>query len=478
MESAKTRAKVIIIGAGASGLFAAYNLSKQNLTTDIIILEAESRIGGRVHTIPFNDHVIELGAQWIHGRGDNPLWKFVTENNIALADRANRDSEGLFLRCDGEPVPKSVSEETIDFLWSIHEEANKFSRDPDCVESVPKSMGHYFKDRFAAWLESDKKSDDETTRSWRKQLFQWFIKFEECDTGCDNFYEHSCISWGEYLDYGDDASFARGYVSVLDAMVSQMPDVPIIFEQTVTKIQYNHVGVQVSTSSGQDYFAEHVISTLPLGVLKKLHTSLFDPGLPTSLVSAIESISFGSIDRIKLDFLEAFWDLEDPGLLIVQKEELQNKVTRQNWFRHIFTFDEVLYHPTTLMGWISGDAARFMEELSDDEIASDICHYLESIMQKFKRDPSWKLPKLRQIVVTRWSSNPHFCGVYSYRNQNSDAQGITNEDLSRPESIKECPRVLFAGEATDAKHYGTVHGALSAAQREVARLELFWKNNQ
>ena len=26
--------------------------------------------------------VVELGAQWIHGRGENPVWKYVNENNI------------------------------------------------------------------------------------------------------------------------------------------------------------------------------------------------------------------------------------------------------------------------------------------------------------------------------------------------------------------------------------------------------------
>ena len=74
--------KVLIIGSGASGLYAAYCLVNQKLTSDIIILEAEDRIGGRIYTVPFNDHCIDLGAQWIHGGGDNPLWKFVKENNV------------------------------------------------------------------------------------------------------------------------------------------------------------------------------------------------------------------------------------------------------------------------------------------------------------------------------------------------------------------------------------------------------------
>ena len=119
-----------------------------------------------------------------------------------------------------------------------------------------------------------------------------------------------------------------------------------------------------------------------------------------------------------------------------------------------------------------------MESLTDTEIAQDICDYLQDVMQKYKNDSNWKIPKLRKIIVTRWHSNPNFCGVYSYRNQESDAKGIVNKDLSWPVYVQGCPRLLFSGEATDAEHYGTVHGAMSAAEREVSRLQAFWKNNQ
>ena len=40
------KCKVLIVGSGASGLYAAYCLVNQKLTSDIIILEAEDRIGG------------------------------------------------------------------------------------------------------------------------------------------------------------------------------------------------------------------------------------------------------------------------------------------------------------------------------------------------------------------------------------------------------------------------------------------------
>ena len=87
-----------------------------------------------------------------------------------------------------------------------------------------------------------------------------------------------------------------------------------------------------------------------------------------------------------------------------------------------------------------------METLTNEDIAQDVTDYLQEIMRKYKADPDWKLPKLRQIVVTRWNSNPNFCGVYSYRNQDSDAKGIVNKDLSVPVYVRGYPRLLFAGE--------------------------------
>ena len=75
-----------------------YTITQALYTLDIILCQADSRFGGRVRSLPFNDGVIgldhaemllcviicflELGAQWIHGRGECPLWKFVNDNQI------------------------------------------------------------------------------------------------------------------------------------------------------------------------------------------------------------------------------------------------------------------------------------------------------------------------------------------------------------------------------------------------------------
>lgn len=55
--------KILIIGAGASGIAAASKLISHGFE-HVLILEAENRIGGRIHTIPFGANVLDIGAQW------------------------------------------------------------------------------------------------------------------------------------------------------------------------------------------------------------------------------------------------------------------------------------------------------------------------------------------------------------------------------------------------------------------------------
>ena len=69
------------------GLHAAYTLSEKGIS-DVVVLEAQERIGGRIKSQQIkgpqiNDGWIELGAQWIHGRGKNPLWKFCLEKKVS-----------------------------------------------------------------------------------------------------------------------------------------------------------------------------------------------------------------------------------------------------------------------------------------------------------------------------------------------------------------------------------------------------------
>ena len=82
--------KVVIVGAGISGLYSACNLLDHGIK-DIIILEAQDRIGGRMHSIARQvkesrdsdcEEWIELGAQFCHGSYNNHLYNFCKNNKV------------------------------------------------------------------------------------------------------------------------------------------------------------------------------------------------------------------------------------------------------------------------------------------------------------------------------------------------------------------------------------------------------------
>jgi monoamine oxidase len=94
--------------------------------------------------------------------------------------------------------------------------------------------------------------------------------------------------------------------------------------------------------------------------------------------------------------------------------------------------------------------------------------YLTDLMRKYKKDPSFTLPALKQIIVTRWLSNEFTLGSYSFREVDSD--NIYYSDLATPVMVNDVPKVLFAGEATIDEYHTAVHGALASGAREAKRI--------
>ncbi|MFT5257601.1 MAG: monoamine oxidase, partial [Arenicella sp.] len=58
--------KILILGAGLSGIYLGHKLKKAGFS--IKILEANNRIGGRIYTKKSQHTKVELGATW--------LWKY------------------------------------------------------------------------------------------------------------------------------------------------------------------------------------------------------------------------------------------------------------------------------------------------------------------------------------------------------------------------------------------------------------------
>ncbi|KAL1403775.1 hypothetical protein pipiens_005567 [Culex pipiens pipiens] len=97
----KKLAKVIVIGAGISGLSAAQQL--QQFGFDVIVLEARDRVGGRIATFRKNAYTADLGAMVVTGIWGNPI--------TILSKQTGMEMCPIKTACPlygagGKPVPK------------------------------------------------------------------------------------------------------------------------------------------------------------------------------------------------------------------------------------------------------------------------------------------------------------------------------------------------------------------------------------
>lgn len=91
-----SRVRVAVIGAGIAGLSAANALvkSRKLRVDELCVLEAQTRVGGRVQTCAFSDSLavnVEVGAAWIHGTRGNAFAELAREHKIALKEISARN---------------------------------------------------------------------------------------------------------------------------------------------------------------------------------------------------------------------------------------------------------------------------------------------------------------------------------------------------------------------------------------------------
>lgn len=84
--------KIIIIGAGISGIYLAYKLKKEGFS--VLILEANNRIGGRIFTKKIEETKVELGATWLW-RYNEELLQVCRELKVSLFEQ-NMNGDALF----------------------------------------------------------------------------------------------------------------------------------------------------------------------------------------------------------------------------------------------------------------------------------------------------------------------------------------------------------------------------------------------
>ncbi|MGE3728273.1 MAG: flavin monoamine oxidase family protein [Candidatus Sericytochromatia bacterium] len=423
---------IVVIGAGVSGMKAAQELSGKNL--NVVVLEAQNKIGGRTRTDRSLGVAFDEGASWIHGStGEHPITQLVA--GAGLKSFSTFSDQVKVYDAEGKVISKAVFEP----LYAQYKEALKMVRESGELQKN-------FQEVYASQVFPDLNAQPRL----RDYMFTAFLGF---NAGGD-------ISKLSSVQFEDDQQFAgteelitNGYDKIPQFLM-ESGKVNVRLKQVVKEIDYSGEKIKITTANNSQFFASQVVVTVPLGVLKAGKIQ-FQPALPESHQEAIRRMGMGNVNKFLIkwaDDIEPFWE-EDlhyigytsaiPGLF--------------NYFLNLKLVKGI--EANALMTFAFGDQADASEKLSDSEIKAGVMKNLKAIYGD-------KIPEPQTILRTRWRANEYSYGAYSFAAAGSPSTDF--DTLTQPVGQK----LFFAGEHTSRNYRGTVHGAFfsgrDAAQKILA----------
>ncbi|KAJ5960478.1 uncharacterized protein N7479_007628 [Penicillium vulpinum] len=470
-----------IIGAGISGLRCADILIQSGAR--VTILEARDRIGGRVHQSTVGDHVVDLGPNWIHGAGENPIMTIAEETKTVMYDPEGGGH--ISYSRDGHPINDEVSAKVQDFVWTTIGEAFKYSNHHGKSIPVERSLFDFFCDRVQETNFSDEEKQHclDACRLWGayvgdqvdKQSLRFF-RLEECVDG-SNFVVAS--TYKRILEHVAKIAVAKADIR-LNEPVKSINAPP---RNNQSPIQQHTV--TVTTATGTSYDFDEVVITCPLGWLKQ-NTSAFTPALPPRLEQAINNISYGRLEKVYVTFPRAFWHTNNTSTLITAtpntvfaqflKPSYATHPAHIEWnqeFISLASLPEPHAHPTLLFYTYGESGAEIINRISQHAPSSP--EYRESLIETlhpfYSRLPGYSAENPDCVPVallaTQWQKD-EFAGNGSYCNFQVGLEEADKdiEVLRSGDGIGPVRGLWFAGEHTAPfVALGTTTGAFWSGER-------------
>lgn len=418
--------RVIVVGAGASGLTAARVLADNGI--EVIVLEARDRIGGRTWTADIGGGRADLGAAWLHGTEENPVADFMDAHD---------------LRYVPDELPWTVLYDAGagralgDDAWTAMDDAVDGFEDAlsDQVDELGDTNAAVARD---AWLE-DEGLTGQDRRLARHAITQWSGELEYAGpfdrTGLANYEVENELVGGDQFPVGGYVGFVDGLAEGLDVRLSH----------PVTEIWQGEDGVEV-TAAGTVFEGAHVIVTVPAGVLRAGSVT-FDPPLSDVRLGALERLDTGNLEKVVLAWETPWWE---GSIEYVDADGA-------GAFPELLDVTALAGAPM-IVGLYGGRFARDVQANWTD------AQIVQGALDVLAEATGLNVPTPSASLVTHWTTDPYARGSYVYL-----PPGATPDDLdvlAEPEG----DRVRFAGEATVSDMYGNVHAAVLSGQREAEAL--------
>jgi monoamine oxidase/cytochrome b involved in lipid metabolism len=492
--------KCIVVGAGLSGLRCAKTLTDTHSVdpTDILILEAQDYIGGRVRQM--GDFVrgvqIDVGAEFIHGNGDTPL------NNMAR--QLNEPLRDLFVwaQGDGGPLPAPIGEGYG--LYCLKDEMGR-----------PRLLRYDSKDQtFTAANEALHKIShlDPNQFNDKDSLYDYLTSLGLdpeaigianagfANTLCTNVKELSmkrCVQWerawhgaGEEEEEEDmDHGFQNSFKVIVDhlkegANVKLSAPVAEIKHSASSSDPLAHL-VMVKTKSGETYYAESLVVTSSPYVLKSGLVS-FQPPLAPAIKEALDSTQMNTIVKVIMKFSEPVWPRGLRGMVMVDSSNKQQDkwLLPEVWFRDV-SEEAARDEPAKAyaVGFTTTEYAADLAALPRGEVASRCVAQLDAIFSLLKpehmaADPA--APNVQRPTDIKKPSDAFIGGMFwdwSPQHHPYIGGGYSSPVAGKPTHLADLLRnpygagsnIFFAGEATNMPG-ATADAALESGVRAAAQV--------
>jgi monoamine oxidase len=418
---------VIIIGAGASGLYAAQQFIDRNI--EVKVLEATDRYGGRIRLRQeFFDFPMEEGADWVYGN-DNLWYTSIQDSEATLVEYPDNPVYSL----DGGIKTETDLANDVDFLSAMAFIDNiPTYNGPDLsIENAVLSAGlkprvHYIVDAI--------------TSNARGSSFQT-VSIKGVSDGEKIWAEGE----GRYL------SSNHALVNVLSGAFGKVVSDHLALNTPIVQVDYSDINlIKLTDGNGEIHACTILIITVPISVLKAGDIN-FVPNLPINTTSAMNRIGMDNGYKVMLGFYVNFWGKE---VTSVYTDGTVPEYYSPGMGRSLNNENRIL------SALIMGKQADALAGKTDEEIIQLLLTELDALYdgeasQQF--DPS-------TTYLTNWGDKQYFKGVKSFPIVSGTGAA---EEYARPIN----DQLFFAGEATALKgNYGTVQGALDSAERVVTEV--------
>jgi phytoene dehydrogenase-like protein len=184
-----------VVGAGFAGLRCADILLRNGFR--VTILEARNRLGGRIfqERLP-NGHLVDIGANWIHGTTENPIMELVRETKTALG--AGENHSYIFDQ-DGQMLPPEDGEKYSTILWSMIEDAFEYSNKHGSEIDPERSLLDFFQEQVPERIPDTEEGYEDRRRMLLQMAELWgnFVGSPLRTQSLKFFWLEECIEGGK-----------------------------------------------------------------------------------------------------------------------------------------------------------------------------------------------------------------------------------------------------------------------------------------